>query len=543
MIRILAAVLAAVLSTQIGWQAVAVASTALPPGAVKDTPAGHYWPAAAYDTPTGAHAEPDAVYYYRDDSGRLAMVTVDGRSLVIRTYDPQTFVRLQTRRVALAGFDHWGGFLAAADGNLYVALGRANYEESATKTVVVVRKYSKQWELLGEAAIPGGVRQGQTGITEAFHAGVGRMALCGGTLVLHMSRLLFRSDDGLRHQMNLTLTIDTGTMATRTFADAYNTYPYVSHSFNQFVDCRGGDLVVADHGDAYPRAIVAGVMRGFPPTGEGRMDRRRLWQLPGKTGNNYTGTTLTGLAVADDGFLVVGNSVPHRNAVGGLTGSASRLPRNVYLIRSGLDANKPEFTWLTRLTGRNSGASEPRLVPVDAGRWAVLFTTTRGPAASRRQTMQYRLIDASGTVLASRSWRGRAFFPASDPILLGERMVWAQRSDSRRVPGADRGYLYTLDLTDPASPRSPRSAKVKVEAVNDRSRLRVDVNPDTGSSQWTFQVQKRRANATWTKVRTYRTTGARRTRTVDLPKGTYRVVVNPQRDRLGAVSRMVRLLR
>lgn len=508
------------------------ASTA-PPGAVGTVPTPHWaWTSeGAYNA--GNWASPDGTYTYRDVAGRLVVVTVQDSALVIDTFDPVSFTQLSTQRVSTANFPYWGGFLAAEDGNLYVALGQDNYEESMTKPVVVVRKYSQSWQLLGEASILGGASQGPDGISTPFDAGQGRMALCGPTLVLHMARLLFRTPDGLRHQANLTISVDTASMTAKSFEDAAIAYSYSSHSFNQFVACRGTDLVVADHGDAYPRAIVAGVMRGFPPAaGSGVMDRRILWELPGTIGDNYTGTTLTGLGLTGDRFLVVGNSVPHSNPVAGLTGSADALPRNVYLISSSLDPGPPTFTWLTALTGQDSSASEPRLVRINDQHFVVLFTITRGQGSRTAQQMEYRLVDATGAVLASRTWQGRAFYPGTDPILLGRMLVWAQRSDSTKFKDHERGYLYALDLANPADPVPPNSAtaqaSVRVKSVLRGSKLHVDVNPNKGKGYWRFQVQRQQSDGSWKALKTYRTRGKKETRTINLKGGTYRVVVQPK---------------
>ena len=54
----------------------------------------------------------------------------------------------------------------------------------------------------------------------------------------------------------------------------------------------------------------------------------------------------------------------------------------------------------------------------------------------------------------------------------------------------------------------------------------VDVNPNKGRGYWTFRVLKRDAKGSWVlQGRTYRTKGSKETRTINLGKGTYRVVV------------------
>ena len=80
------------------------------------------------------------------------------------------------------------------------------------------------------------------------------------------------------------------------------------------------------------------------------------------------------------------------------------------------------------------------------------------------------------------------------------------------------------------------TARVTIKAVNSRSKLRVDVNPNMGTKYWTFQVQRKNDDGTWKALKTYRTWGSTEKRTLNLRKGTYRVWVNPKFGHLGAMS-------
>jgi hypothetical protein len=87
------------------------------------------------------------------------------------------------------------------------------------------------------------------------------------------------------------------------------------------------------------------------------------------------------------------------------------------------------------------------------------------------------------------------------------------------------------------------SPSVKVKAVSGRSKLKVDVNPNMGRKYWTFQVQRKNTDGTWKALKTYRTIGSAEKRTVNLPKGTYRVFVNPKFGYQGATSVEITLKR
>jgi hypothetical protein len=96
------------------------------------------------------------------------------------------------------------------------------------------------------------------------------------------------------------------------------------------------------------------------------------------------------------------------------------------------------------------------------------------------------------------------------------------------------GASTSAPTTIPAPPLP--SPKVSAKAVRGSSKLFVNVNPNKGRKYWTFQVQRKNADGTWKPLKTYRTQGSKETRTVNLPKGTYRVWVNPKFGYQGAFS-------
>lgn len=82
---------------------------------------------------------------------------------------------------------------------------------------------------------------------------------------------------------------------------------------------------------------------------------------------------------------------------------------------------------------------------------------------------------------------------------------------------------------------------VAVAAVRARSRVRVDLGPDSADHDYRFRVQ-RRIDRTWRTVRRTTTRGTNDVRVLDLDRGRYRVVVPDQRGMSGSSVR-VRLRR
>ena len=79
-----------------------------------------------------------------------------------------------------------------------------------------------------------------------------------------------------------------------------------------------------------------------------------------------------------------------------------------------------------------------------------------------------------------------------------------------------------------------------VAAVSKKGKLYVDVDPNKGKGYWKFKVQRLKGE-TWKHYKTYKTSGSKETRTLNLKKGTYRVIVLPKYGLQGAVSEGVYL--
>lgn len=85
---------------------------------------------------------------------------------------------------------------------------------------------------------------------------------------------------------------------------------------------------------------------------------------------------------------------------------------------------------------------------------------------------------------------------------------------------------------------------VSLRPAASNSRLRVDIGPDLTAGSWAFRVQRQRPDGSWRTLKaTFRTRGAKETRVVDLPRGTYRVRVGARMGFTEATSPAVTLRR
>ncbi len=392
----------------------------------------------------GNWGTPDLATYAHDGSGNFVVMShVHDGPLRVDTFNPRTLARVgPSRTISLQGWPEFGGVYAAPGGDFYLLLGRDNSAERTDVDVVAVRRYSPSWQLMGTAYLKGGAGQAFPGITVPFRATAPEMLLVENRLIVHMSREMFKGSDGLNHQSNLTFEVDTATMKAQTFEEAYglgNT-PYVSHSFNNFVTRSGDQVVFVDHGDAYPRSIVMHVF-DLKTNGWNTYD---LLNFNGTTGDNNTGTSMTGVKSSGRNVLVVGNSVDHKNAPNGAFNPDHQ--RNVFAISADALTGKRSHVWLTSVspTGQDV-VSDPRMVSVSENRFALMFTVTRGS----RTTTEYRLMDGSAQVLAKASFTNLPFPAGAEPIKIGSQLMWL-------TAGESPVDVFALDISDPARPKLPQ---------------------------------------------------------------------------------------
>ena len=83
------------------------------------------------------------------------------------------------------------------------------------------------------------------------------------------------------------------------------------------------------------------------------------------------------------------------------------------------------------------------------------------------------------------------------------------------------------------------SASLTVSANNSDGTLTVDVGPDLGGATWRVIIQKLSDSGGWAADSVHNTKGPGDTLKLNLPNGTYRAVVPPQRSYLGSVSQAV----
>lgn len=404
----------------------------------------------AYAHSYGRYSSPVRSYLVEGEEMLTRVEFVDSQ-IVVETYDTPALTLRESRTIPLE-LTHFGGFYAGSQAYFFV-FGQENPTQNDQTEVFRVVKYSKNWERLGQASVYG------ANTTIPFDAGSCRMAEQDGILFVRTSHEMYQSADGLNHQANLTFTVQTSTMDVIDTADQveHTAAGYTSHSFNQFILSDGYTVVSADHGDAYPRAIV---FHQFPAsaaqTGDlhaGHAQSQNVLEIQGKIGDNATGATLGGLAAGEDAYLVAGSSVPQNDP-----DLVNRTVENIYFATIPKQGGAPQLHWLTAYPQINSiasatwwEASSPHLTPLEDDRflllWQLQFQGTMTAIA------QYAIVEEDGALVQTGNLPGVQLSDCS-PVMVDGDAVWYTTSQSSPVFYRFDPDSGTCEAADPYGPLS-----------------------------------------------------------------------------------------
>ena len=373
-------------------------------------------------------------YIVNDNDGTfysLYKKSPNSNYIYIDTYDSKTYKLLNTQKVE-AELDLFGGFYSGEKYN-YIVFGQENREENDNKEVIRIVKYDKQFNRIDECSIKGG----ESFTINPFYASTLRMAENENELTVHTSRERYLTDDGLNHQSQLTIILDTDTMKTKNYLGEFQKN-HVSHSFNQFAQYDGDKLILVDHGDAYPRSIVLNKESGSEFT---EVD---LFKIPGAIGANCTGVTVGGFEISDTNYLVAINSIDHNKVTEYTSYEMIGLDldeRDIILLTCDKNTNSVKQIKFTDYINNNMLGSTPYLVKIDDNRFMLMweeFIYNNKNAESNG--MKYVEIDGNGNKL-TEIMHNKNFNLSSDckPQVIDNKVVWYNNVEMGRI-------FYSIDI-------------------------------------------------------------------------------------------------
>lgn len=293
--------------------------------------------------------------YLFETANGYSRIERNGASLQVEEYSRQD--QLLSSRTITLGMPIFGS-VAYANGTYYVLSGQENKEENPDKPVVCLEKYSSDWKLLKKSTgrLPN--------VTEPFHASGTDMIVQNGLVYVNMARLMYTSEkDGLNHQAALTLIFDEGTLALHN--DQYDDWDpgYVSHSFQGYVRSDGDYLYRVNLGDGYPRAVSICRTPWDAQVGSEAGQTTSLFEIPGGTGDNYTGVMLGGFELSSAGSITLGNSIDQQKR---------SQNRNIFTIFASPDLSETNVNWLTDYPA-DTTARNMRMVKISSNKFLVMW--------------------------------------------------------------------------------------------------------------------------------------------------------------------------
>lgn len=297
------------------------------------------------------------------------------------------------------------------NGNYYILSGQTNENESDSTEVYRITKYTKDWNRVASCGLYG------ANTTVPFDAGSARMAACGNYLMIRTSHEMY-AIDGVNHQANVTIQVDTSTMKiTDSFTKVMNiNYGYVSHSFNQFIQMENGKIVAVDHGDANPRSIVlvrypsvvtsSGFTRGISYSSTCKATD--IVAFEGTKGANYTGATVGGFEISDTAYLTAGSVDIDSTA-------KYSAGQDIFVGVVSKSTDAVTVNKITNYTAGQGTTDTPQFVKIGTNSYMLLW--------HRGSSVYYTKIDGNGNQV------GAFYSLAGDlsdcvPVLAGDKLVW-----------------------------------------------------------------------------------------------------------------------
>ena len=338
---------------------------------------------------------------------------VTGQGMVASYYDYS--LSITERKNIPAVLPIFGAFYETSS-NYYIVSGQDNTEENNSKEVFRITKYDKNWNKIKSCGLYG------ANTIHPFDAGSCRISHIGKHLVIRTAHEMYTSDDGLNHQANVTIQVNTDTMV---ITDSYtgtggNYCGYVSHSFNQFIKLEDNKIVAVDHGDAYPRSICLMKYPTDVTTGSFQSNNVTtidVLTIPGSIGNNNTGATVGGFEISNSAYLIAGNSIAEGST--NLNGT-----RNIFVAAVNKTNNTVQKTWLTDYSAAGDEVGNPFLVKLSADSYMVLW--------GKDETVYYTKVSGNGQKVG-QTYSMEGYLSDCVPIVSNNNIIWYTWNNAEEV--------------------------------------------------------------------------------------------------------------
>ncbi len=338
----------------------------------------------------------------------------------------------------------FGGFYSGSKYNFFV-FGDNNYNESNSKEVFRIVKYSKDWKRLAAVSVYG------ANTYEPFHDGSLRMSESGGYLYIHTCHTMY-AIAGVHHQANVTLVInenDNSVVSSVTGVEWYDT-GYVSHSFNQFIETDGDSVYRVNQSDGSPgRGIIMAKNRISSGVRDSAYTIAVDYGKTGKSGDNWTGFELGGFELSDKNCLIAGKTVNYQNY-----DTAPNNTKNIFICVTDKNLSKSTVKTLTNYTDSAWFVSNPQLIKLSDSRfvvfWEEKYPDTQVYNDIKVRRAKYTILDGSGNQITPiYTYDGDEYYLSDcKPILCTDGVIrWFGGTNFHNEFGGT--FLYLLDPDKP----------------------------------------------------------------------------------------------
>ena len=332
----------------------------------------------------------------------------------------------------------FGAFYSDSN-NYYVFSGRDNTKESNSFECFRLTKYDKDWQRLGECSFS------NCDTYHPFACGGADIATYGNIMAIRSNRTMYAGSDGLHHQANITMLVDSSTMKVK---KALHTgfVGYFSHSFDQYVRIDNGHMVTCDHGDCYPREIGVQYFKDDVNSGEtDKVDYYTALKIGGSysDNHNYTGASLGGFEISSTSYIVAGSSIDQEKF-------DPNTPRNIYVSTVNKSTGEVKTKWITNLDDvDDDGYGTPWLVKISDNSFALIWSKEEGDG-----NVYYAFLDGNGNLKGS-VLTAKGYIADCQPVLSGNKIFWFANEYNYAVQYYfEEGYLdyetifYSIDVSD-----------------------------------------------------------------------------------------------
>ena len=372
---------------------------------------------------------PMTSHILEEENGIITSLEADGK-IKINRYKDYQLISSQTIAYELPEF---GAFYKGKEYN-YIAFGQHNTEEDDNKEVIRIVRYDSNFNRIDSVSVKGG----ESITTIPFNCGSGEMVEYGDKLVFHTARQRYRTEDGLNHQSQLTLIVDTSVMKVINHIGEFQSN-HVSHSFEQYALRDQQEHVLLDLGDGYPRAIVL-------HKGDGdRYESVNVFNIPGAIGANCTGVSVGGFEASQTNYLIAMNTIDH-SLVSEYTSfemvGLGKEQRDIMIAtvpKDSLSNSPAKHIKLYQYIGKEESGSVPKLVKINENKFMVIWQEFND--MGYKTDVKYVYIDGYGNPIGDIQILKNAQLSRVQPIVVDRQVTWY--SDDRGVR-----TFWTIDLED-----------------------------------------------------------------------------------------------